>query len=532
MMCRKRRIWIRRCEVLALLMCGFHAMAAVPLKTSRVHISDGTLEGVISADDKVRTFKGIPYAAPPVGALRWKAPQPAASWNGVRPASEYGARCMQGPIYPDMVFHDDGPSEDCLHLNLWMPAHPGTARLPVMVWIHGGGFAAGSSSEPRHDGGDLAKEGVLVVSMNYRLGVFGFFSHPDLTKESGHHGSGNYGLLDQVAALRWVHANIAAFGGDAKNVTIFGQSAGSSSVSALMASPLAKGLFERAIGESGSVLNASRPLKSLRESEEASVRFAEAAFGTSSIETLRSKPASEVLEAALNAKEVRFSTTIDGEFLPESPFAIYSAGKQAHVPLLAGWNADEGNYRTILGSDEATPANLGAHLRRLFPQDAEEAMRLYPANTDQQAKRAAEELARDEGVGYAMWKWLDQQMSTANAVTFRYEFDRARPMPPGSTGPDKEPRAYHSAEIEYVFSMLPRRATPWPSEDQRLAGWMSAYWANFAKTGNPNGPGLREWPRYSRDSDFAVMYLNAELKALPDRCRARYTFLDRLSHMK
>jgi para-nitrobenzyl esterase len=219
-------------KTLALLLFSLHAVAAPPLKTSRVHVANGVLEGVISADDKVRTFKGIPYAAPPVGPLRWKEPQPAAAWEGVRQASEYGARCMQGSIYADMVFHDNGPSEDCLYLNLWMPAHPATTRLPVMVWIYGGGFAAGSTSEPRQDGGNLSKQGVMVVSMNYRLGIFGFFSHPELTKESGHEASGNYGLLDQVAALRWVHDNIAAFGGDPENVTIFGQSAGSSSVSA------------------------------------------------------------------------------------------------------------------------------------------------------------------------------------------------------------------------------------------------------------------------------------------------------------
>src|SRR6476646_10548416 len=266
-------------KMLALLLFSLHAVTAPPLKTSRVHVANGVLEGVISADDKVRTFKGIPYAAPPVGPLRWKEPQPAAPWEGVRQASEYGARCMQGPIYADMVFHDNGPSEDCLYLNLWMPAHPATTRLPVMVWIYGGGFAAGATSEPRQDGGNLSKQGVMVVSMNYRLGIFGFFSHPELSKESGHEASGNYGLLDQVAALRWVHDNIAVFGGDPENVTIFGQSAGSSSVSALVASPLAKGLIQRAIGESGSVFNSSREFRTLAASEEANVHFAQDALG-------------------------------------------------------------------------------------------------------------------------------------------------------------------------------------------------------------------------------------------------------------
>lgn len=516
---------------LALILFGFglHAMAAPPLKTSRVRLANGMLEGVISADDKVRTFKGVPYAAPPVGPLRWKDPQPAASWSGVRRASEYGGRCMQGPIYSDMIFHDHGPSEDCLYLNLWMPAHPAAARLPVMVWIYGGGFAAGSTSEPRQDGGNLSKQGVLVVSMNYRLGIFGFFSHPELSKESGHHASGNYGLLDQVMALRWVHNNIEAFGGDPSNVTIFGQSAGSSSVSALVASPLAKGLFQRAIGESGSVFNYSRPLKSLKASEEANLKFAKDALGTTSLAALRSKPAGELMAAALKAKDLRFSMIIDGYFLPQSPIAIYSAGRQSHVPLLAGWNADEGSFRAIFGKAEPTPGNLNDEMKTLFAANAKEAEKLWPATTDEQAKRAAQELSRDRAVGYAMWKWLQLQKSTAHAVTFRYEFDRARPMPPGSTGPDLEPRAYHSAEIEYVFSVLPQRATPWPAADRAISQLMSAYWANFAKKGDPNGPGLPKWPAYSSDDGVEVMHFAANSKAAPDHDRSRYLFLDRLS---
>lgn len=498
-------------------------IAAPPRKTSRVHTANGVVEGVISADDQVRTFKGIPYAAPPVGPLRWKEPQPAAAWEGVRPASEYGARCMQGAIYSDMIFHDNGPSEDCLYLNLWMPAHPATARLPVMVWIYGGGFAAGSTSEPRQDGGNLSKQGVLVVSMNYRLGIFGFFSHPELSKESGHHASGNYGLLDQVAALRWVHDNIEAFGGDPDNVTIFGESAGSSSVSALVASPLAKGLFHKAIGESGSVFNLSRELRTLAASEKANVHFAQDALGTSSLAVLRRKSAADVLGAALQRKDVRFSMIVDGYFLPESPFAIYSAGKQSHVPLLAGWNADEGSARAIFGKEETTPANLSKKIRSMFQGRADEAIQLYPATTNSQAKRAAEELSRDRGVGYAMWKWLALQRDTAHVSTFRYQFDRARPRPPGSTGPDPGPRAYHSAEIEYVFNVLPHRAKPWPAEDHKIARLMSTYWANFAKTGDPNTPGLPKWPSNE------VMHFSSDSKASPGTHQNRYEFLDSLS---
>ena len=517
--------WGRGVGWLELLLLSAGLVAAPPLKTSQVRVASGVLEGVISADDKVRTFKGIPYAAPPVGPLRWKPPLPALSWSGVRPASEYGPRCMQGPIYSDMVFHDNGPSEDCLTLNLWMPAHPATGKLPVMVWIYGGGFNAGSSSEPRQDGGNLSKQNVIVVSMNYRLGVFGFFAHPDLAKESGHEAAGNYGLLDQVAALRWVHENISAFGGDPGTVTIFGQSAGSSSVSVLVASPLAKGLFQRAIGESGSALNISRPLPELAPAEKASVAFAKDSLGTTSLAELRSKSATEVLDSALKAKNVRFSPIVDGYFLPDSPLTIYMAGTQSHVPLLAGWNADEGSARAVFGEKETTAVNLRAELQRLYPKNADEAVKLYAAETDTQAKRAAEELSRDRGVGSAMWKWLELQRTTGEVTTYRYEFDRARPMPPGSTGSDLRPRAYHSAEIEYVFSMLPHGANPWPQEDRSLAALMSAYWANFAKTGDPNGPGLPQWPAYNSQSGAEVMHFDAESKASEDPYGARYRLI-------
>ena len=228
------------------------AQESTPVQITTAH---GILEGVVSSDGSVRTFKGIPYAAPPVGDLRWKAPQPVEPWEGVRRATDFPPRAMQVHVWDDMFFCDDGPSEDCLYLNLWMPSRPDTDKLPVMFWIHGGGFIAGSTSEPRQDGGDLSKKGVIIVSLTYRMGVFGFFAHPELTAESGHEASGNYGLLDMVAALEWVRDNIATFGGDPDNVTIFGESAGSSAVNALVTSPLAGGLFHKAIGESSSFFN-------------------------------------------------------------------------------------------------------------------------------------------------------------------------------------------------------------------------------------------------------------------------------------
>ncbi len=368
----------RGCAILCATLLGMGALTAEPLRISQVRTPDGVLEGVISADGKVRTFKGIPYAAPPVGNLRWKAPQPVQPWTGVRKASEYGPRCMQARVFDDMVFHDDGPSEDCLHLNLWMPAQPATKKLPVMVWIHGGGFVAGGSSEPRQDAGNLSKKGVLVVSMNYRMGIFGFFSHPELDEESGHDASGNYGLMDQVAALQWVKKNIALFGGDPENVTIFGESAGSFSVSALMASPLAQGLFQRAIGESGAYFGTTLDLAPRAQSEKDHLDFAQTSLGTTSLADLRAKPAAELLDVSTKQHKVYFAPNIDGYFLPEDVYSIYAKGKQSRVPLLAGWNADEGNYRSFFEKDEPTAKNYAARASVVFGEKAAAFLKVLP----------------------------------------------------------------------------------------------------------------------------------------------------------
>jgi para-nitrobenzyl esterase len=521
MNCRRRAGWQTRKLVLTALMVSATAFAA-----DVVHTAQGDVEGTASADSKIHIFRGIPYAAPPVGDLRWKAPQPAEGWAGVRKAVEFGPRCMQGRVFADMVFRDNGPNENCLYLNVWTPANGADARLPVMFWIYGGGFAAGAGSEPRQDGENLARKGVVVVNFNYRLGIFGFFSHSELAKESGHNASGNYGLLDQVAALAWVRKNIAAFGGDPGNITIFGESAGSFSVSALMASPLSRDLIQKAIGESGAFFGKTLVAKSLSESEGADAKFAKTAFGTDSLKALRAKSAEELLEASLKERNVvRFGPNIDGYFLPKSPASIYASGEQAHVPLLAGWNADEGSYHQIFKEEKPTAQNFVAWAHKEFGDKADELLKLYPAATDEEAKQSAEALAGDQFIGYSTWKWINMQLKTGRSPVYRYRFEDA---PPGAADEQGESRgAYHSAEIEFVFDVLPSKNLPWRPEDRKLSDEMATYWTNFAKRGDPNGEGLTKWPAYDAQDDYEVMHLTTDPHAAPEKHRARYEFLDR-----
>jgi len=498
------------------------AFAANPLE---MKTDKGKVEGAFTADQQVRAFKGIPYAAPPVGELRWQAPQPAAKWKGVRDAKEFGAHCIQTSGYPDMVFHDSGESEDCLTLNVWTPAK--AQGLPVMVWIYGGGFSSGGTSEARQDGQYLAHRGVVVVSMNYRLGIFGFFAHPELTAESPNHASGNYGLMDQTAALRWVKENIAAFGGDPDNVTIFGESAGSISVSMQMASPLAQGLFQKAIGESGGAFLAGRPTMPDREAaEKRDVAFAERSFGTSKLADLRKLSADELVKAAKakGGSPVAFWPDVDGYFLPEPVQAIYAAGKQAHVPLLAGWNKDEARGAVILAKVKPTAESFKAEAEKMFGETADEFLKVYPAATDAEAVESAGDLAGDRFIVYSTWRWLESQVETGGSPVYRYRLDL------GSPGDKFHPKvigAFHSDDIEYVFGTLDsRQQAVWRPEDRALSDQMQQYWTNFAKTGDPNGTGLPKWPAYNSSDDWMVMHLDATSEAKLDNLRARYLFLD------
>jgi para-nitrobenzyl esterase len=505
---------------------------------AQVKTAAGMVQGTTTADRQIRVFKGIPYAAPPVGALRWQAPQPAAAWQGTRDATKFGPACLQGPIFDDV--NPPERSEDCLTLNLWTPAFaeasagkpatPVEGKLPVMVWIHGGGFQAGAGGEPRHDGEAFARQGVVLVTVNYRLGVFGFLSHPELTRESGRNASGNYGLLDQVEALRWVQANVAAFGGDPGNVTIFGESAGSLSVSALMVSPLARGLFHKAIGESGAYFRATEGLSLAprSETEQAGATFV-SSLGAESIAAARAMTGDAVLQAALKVQPW-FAPNVDGYVLTEAVNSAFSAGRQSRVPLLAGWNADEVRARVVLGPKKPTLRSFGDDTREQFGGDGDAILKAYPATTDAEAVEAAAALATDLFMGYPTWKWIETHAQTARVPVYRYSFDRKIPVAPdmkinGVPATSRDIGARHAGEIEYVFGALDSvKNVTWEPSDRKLSDAMTTYWANFAKTGDPNGSGLPKWPRY--DEGRRVLHLDETIRDDADALRHRYEAID------
>jgi para-nitrobenzyl esterase len=488
------------------------------LANNQVRTANGVVEGTADPDG-VRVFKGIPFARPPVGELRWKPPQPPQDWPGVRKADAFGPRAMQPPIFSDMRFRSAGMGEDCLYLNVWTPAKSDAERLPVLVYFYGGGFVAGDGSEYRYDGGSMARKGLVALTVNYRLGVFGFLAHPELTRESPHKASGNYGLLDQNTALQWVRANIAAFGGDPAKVTIAGESAGSISVSAQMASPLSKDLFAGAIGESGSLLGTLSPVP-LADAEKIGQRYA-SEIGARSLADLRKIPAEELLKARGRAGVGRFPLVIDGYFLPEDPFKVFASGKQARVPLLVGWNTEESGPQGVLGRDKPTRANYVNALKRLYGQRAEDALKAYPAASDREVLEAATDLAGDRFIGYSTWKWADLHGKTGGKPVFRYLYAQPRPRTPPSRG------AVHSAEIEYALGNLDtNKVYAWTPDDYTVSKAMQEYFANFVRTGDPNGPGLPKWPAANGPDGAPFMRITVESRAEAEQHRDRYQFLD------
>jgi para-nitrobenzyl esterase len=490
--------------------------AAIPLLAAdyTVRVESGLLSGAAGTNPEVRVFKGIPYAASPTGDLRWRAPKAAASWDGARDATKFSRICIQEP-YPGGSIYRKPPepmSEDCLYLNVWTAAQAAKERRPVMFWIHGGGLTRGSGSGQAYDGESLARKGVVVVTINYRLGVFGFLAHPELTRESDRNSSGNYGLLDQIAALEWVRKNIAAFGGDPQRVTIFGESAGSWSVNYLMAAPLAKGLFQRAIGESGGVFGG---VTKLEQVERSGSKFA-ASMGADSAPALRAKSAAEVMNAAGGRT---FPPNVDGWLFPEDVITIFARGKQNDVPLIAGSNADEGTALSPWPANR-TAADFEAQSRRIFGDRIEQFLKFYPAGSDREARASHYASYRDFVFGWQMRTWVRMAAKTGKSNTYLYYFTRVPPGPLGATL-----GAYHAAEISYVFRNLHLATRPYEDADRKLSDAMSSYWVNFATTGDPNGDGLPSWPVYREKSDVALE-LGNEIKLLPGLHKPELDFLD------
>ncbi|HEY4327697.1 MAG TPA: carboxylesterase family protein [Mucilaginibacter sp.] len=534
-------------RIFSLLVPALLLFNAATAQQPQVTIANGTLEGTIDGDG-IRSFKGIPFAQPPVGDLRWKEPQPVANWTGVRKADHFGHNPMEKKVFGDMGFRSDTMSEDCLYLNVWTPAKSTGEKLPVLVYFYGGGFVAGDGSEARYDGQSMAQKGIVALTVNYRLGIFGFLSHPELTKESPHHASGNYGLLDQNAALRWVKANIAAFGGDPNKITIAGESAGSIAVSAQMASPLSKDLIAGAIGESGAMINPTLPALPLADCEKNGVKFAQS-VGANSIADLRAISAAKLLDYAakpgMPGGLPGLSSTIDGYFLVKPIVATFEAGEQAQVPLLVGWNSAEVPYQMVMQGTPPTPENYTAKLKQLYGENADDAAKLYPATTNEEVMKSATALSSDRFIVYSTWKWADLQVKTGGHPVYRYTFSRVRPPMQGGgtaglaggviknsgTAPANTPPplgAPHASEIEYAMGNLAtNKFYGWTPDDYKVSETMENFFANFIKTGNPNGPGLPKWTPNTKGSPVKFMNIDVTSKLETETNGARYQFLDK-----
>lgn len=524
-------------QLVLLPLLGICAGALQPaVAADRVKTANGILESTTAPKDGVRSFKGIPFGQPPVGDLRWRPPQPVKNWKGVRNADQFGPRCMQrtGPG-GDYWFRSNGMSEDCLYLNVWTSAKSSKEKLPVLFYVFGGGFQNGDGSEPRYDGENMASKGMVAVSINYRTNIFGFFAHPELTQESPHHAAGNYGLLDQVAALQWVKKNIAAFGGDPQRITIAGESAGSISVSALMASPLSKDLMAGAIGESGAMIS-SLPPQPLATAEQNGAKFG-TAVGATTLAALRALTAEQVQEALSKTQGFRFGATLDGYFLPKPLVAIFEAGEQAKVPLLAGSNTQEQSARLVLGPGEPTPETLANAITKFYGDRADAVLKAYAAKTTDEVYEAARHLASARFISHGTWKWTELQMKTGTKPVYRYLYARVRPRylgmpgqpaPSAQAGPPAGPQgAVHSAEIQYAMGNLPldKRYT-WEPADYEVSKQMQAYFVNFIKTANPNGAGLPNWPAYTAYDNYQIMKIDVESHAQPEAHRDRYLAID------
>ncbi len=510
----------------------------------RTSIKNGVIEGFHVSDKGLNQYFGIPFAQPPVGELRWKAPQPAKDWPGVLETKQFGPSPVQTNVFGDMKFRSESKSEDCLYLNVWAPADTPEEGLPVLVYFYGGGFVAGDGSEPRYDGASMAQKGMVVVTVNYRLNIFGFFAHPELSAEAPYGASGNYGLLDQNLALQWVQENIAAFGGDPEQVTIAGESAGSLSVSAQMASPLSKDLIAGAIGESGAAINPTLAPVPLAEAEQLGKEFAEKA-GYHSLAELRAASTEEIFNAYNDSKRFGFPLVIDGYFLPKSLPEIFKAREQAQVPLLLGWNSAEIPGMAFMQGQPYTEEAYVAKVKEVYPDDYEQVLKLYPHSSAKEIELSATALASDRFIAYSTWKWFDLHRKHSDQPVYRYLYSKLRPplvdktlasgLAGGTVKKDNKapeaPKAVgapHAAEIEYFMGNLDLvKDYAWTKEDFQVSETIQKYLVNFVKTGNPNGKGLPPWPAAeAADTTPPVMILDVKSKAVEAKDDARYLFLD------
>jgi len=483
--------------VIATIGLAFQAPFAAVVETSAglaepIAVDGGQVTGTptIQWSYGVRLFRGIPYAAPPIGDLRWRPPQPILPWQGVKAADRFSPACMQAPTSSEGNAWREGHvpvSEDCLYLNIWTPARSPGDKLPVLVFIHGGGNTRGAASENQYDGAYLAKKGVVFASVNYRMNVFGFMAHPELTRESSHHSSGNYALLDQIAALQWIQRNIDKFGGDPASVTIFGHSAGASNVVSLVASPLAKGLFHRAMALSGTSLGVRTPLA---DAEKAGVKFA-TDLGAPSIAALRQKPAHEVL----NAPRPQMAPNVDGWLLPQDVHSLFAAGRQSDIPLVVGTVADDTPGPATVPT---TAADAQAYARKTYGDLADRYLKLFPATSDAEAARSAHAFRTNTAMANAR-QLAALHSATAKSPAYWYYFAQVPSTPDGLTWGGRSARswgAYHGSEIVYVFNAFPFQDWPWHGADLKLGDVMSSTWTTFARTGSPNGSGLPQWPAF------------------------------------
>ena len=500
-------------------------LLAAPLFPAQVvQTAQGKLSGLSVPNSTVTVFKGIPFAAPPVGNLRWRAPQPAPVWKGVRKADEFGASCMQlkaGERLPwtKEFMVQNQVSEDCLFLNIWTPRLKAGANLPVILFIHGGGFGEGSGAIEIYNGTNLAATDAVVVTINYRLGVFGFLAHPELTAESERHASGNYGLLDQIAALQWVKANIAPFGGDPHKVTIWGQSAGAFSVAALLASPLGSNLFERAQADSG-LGTAAIPMLPLATAEQNGLRFA-TEHHAASLQELRALPAEALLPDPKSMGGLRFAPIVDGWVLPDTPNNLNANGKDNDVPVVTGYQAGDS---MMFAQSAKTPEEYDAAAHRRYGEMAAEFESLYPAHNAQEIAAMTAASGRDRN-RVSMFLWASARAKSHRQPVFTYFFVRGIPWPQ-----HPEFGAFHSGELPYFFRNLKMLDRPWQQIDETLAANASAYLVHFAANGDPNGAGLAHWPRVAPDWSQArpqVMELGEKTGAMPVADGAKVDFWTR-----